>query len=31
MAHQLAKESMAKAGTPTSLSAVGASTLGIGG
>lgn len=31
MAHQLAKESMAKAGTPTSLSAVGTSTLGIGG
>ena len=31
MAHQLAKESMAKAGSPASLSAVGSSTLGIGG
>ena len=28
MAHQIAKEGMAKKGTPTSLSAVGASTLG---
>jgi hypothetical protein len=31
MAHQLAKESMAKKGSPTSLSAAGESTLGIGG
>jgi Contractile injection system tube protein len=29
MAHQIVKESMAKSGTPTSLSAVGSSTLGI--
>jgi hypothetical protein len=31
MAHQLAKESMRKKGTPASLSAVGSATLGIGG
>jgi hypothetical protein len=30
MAHQIAKEAMAKTGAPTSLSAVGASTLGTG-
>ena len=29
MAHQIVKESMAKSGTPASLSAVGSSTLGI--
>ena len=29
MAHQIAKEAMAKSGTPASLSAVGSSTLGI--